>query len=159
MIKREELTNPDSCMSRAQDNEMTFVLLARDAAAGHAIRAWASERVRIGKNSWHDAQIVQALNCALVMDEGRPEAQPAADALREQERKMENGVAKFHQELQADIARREHIARVEGRLAEIRLDPPGPKCACDLEVNYVCMWHGRERELERELAAARGPKA
>lgn len=33
VIKSEELSNPASCMNRALPDEMTFVLLARDAAA------------------------------------------------------------------------------------------------------------------------------
>lgn len=70
MRKRDELTNPNSCMSRANDDEWTFVLLGRDAAAPVAIRAWAFERVRLGKNQMRDAQIVEALECAAAM-EGR----------------------------------------------------------------------------------------
>lgn len=64
MIKREELTNPNSCMSRAADDEMTFVLLGRDAAAPAAIRTWVMERLRLGKNQVGDAQITEALACA-----------------------------------------------------------------------------------------------
>lgn len=67
MIKREELTNPQSCMSRAQDGEMTFVLLARDAAAPRAILEWVSERIRLGKNRAGDAQIREAIDCAETM--------------------------------------------------------------------------------------------
>ena len=33
MIKKKELSDPNSCMSKARDDEMTFVLLGRDAAA------------------------------------------------------------------------------------------------------------------------------
>lgn len=69
MIKREELSNPDSCMSRARDDEMTFVLLARDAAAPVAIRAWVRERLRLGKNVAFDDQILEALECADAMEE------------------------------------------------------------------------------------------
>jgi len=64
MIKSEELTNPKSCMSRAKDDEMTFVLLARDVAAPVAIRAWVKERLRLGKNQMRDHQIIDALACA-----------------------------------------------------------------------------------------------
>ncbi len=60
MRKREELTNPASCMSRARDHEWTFVLLGRDAAAPAAVRAWIEERIRLGKNKREDAQIVEA---------------------------------------------------------------------------------------------------
>lgn len=68
MRKSEELTNPKSCMSRARDDEMTFVLLARDVAAPGAIRWWARKRVELGKNAWSDAQIVEALACADEME-------------------------------------------------------------------------------------------
>lgn len=71
MIKREELSNPRSCMSRAADDEPTFVLLGRDKAAPEAILAWASERVRIGKNKWSDEQIREAMECVVAMDEFR----------------------------------------------------------------------------------------
>jgi hypothetical protein len=71
VIKREELTNPKSCMSRAADDEMTFVLLARDAAAPNAIREWAAHRVRLQKNDWEDDQIQEALTCASIMEQQR----------------------------------------------------------------------------------------
>jgi len=67
MIKSEELTNPKSCMNRALDYEMTFVLLGRDPAAPVAIRAWVAERIRLGKNDAYDAQIIEALHCANCM--------------------------------------------------------------------------------------------
>ena len=70
MIKSEELTNPKSCMSRARDDEMTFVLLGRDAAAPVAIRAWCDERIRLGKNTKDDAQIIEAYACATRMEQG-----------------------------------------------------------------------------------------
>jgi hypothetical protein len=69
MIKHEELTNPQSCMSRAKDDEMTFVLLARDVAAPDTIRDWCQRRVLAGKNAWTDPQIVEALECAYEMEQ------------------------------------------------------------------------------------------
>jgi hypothetical protein len=60
MRKRDELSDPASCMSRARDDEWTFVLLGRDAAALVAVRAWIEERIRMGKNRRDDAQIVEA---------------------------------------------------------------------------------------------------
>lgn len=68
MIKRDELTNPESCMSRARDDEMTFVLLGRDKAAPLAIRSWVMERIRLGKNKPEDPQVMEALACAKAMD-------------------------------------------------------------------------------------------
>jgi hypothetical protein len=60
MKKRDELTDPSSCMSRARDDEMTFVLLGRDLAAPAAVLAWVEERIRLGKNCRADRQIVEA---------------------------------------------------------------------------------------------------
>jgi hypothetical protein len=71
VIKREELTNPTSCMSRAADQEMTFVLLARDAAAPETIRAWVRERIKLGKNGAFDDQILEAMHCADYMEQQR----------------------------------------------------------------------------------------
>jgi hypothetical protein len=58
--KRDELTDPKSCMSWAGNEEWTFVLLGRDRAAPAAIRAWIGERIRLGKNARTDPQIVEA---------------------------------------------------------------------------------------------------
>ena len=71
MRKKDELTRQHTCMQSAHPEEMTFVLLSRDAAAPVAIRAWVAERLRIGKNTDADPQIVEALECARTMeDEG-----------------------------------------------------------------------------------------
>lgn len=67
MIKREELTNPSSCMSKALPDEMTFVLLARDIAAPATIEFWVEERIRLRKNSNLDEQILEAVDCAHAM--------------------------------------------------------------------------------------------
>lgn len=55
-------------MSRARDDEWTFVLLGRDAAAPATIRFWVSERLRIGKNVATDPQIKEAIACADAME-------------------------------------------------------------------------------------------
>ena len=68
MRKRIELTDPTSCMSRANDEEMTFVLLGRDLASPATIRFWCAERVRLGKNKIDDPQIREALACAATME-------------------------------------------------------------------------------------------
>lgn len=60
MRKRDELTNPESCMNRARDDEWTFVLLGRDVAATVAVRAWINERIRLEKNTRDDPQIKEA---------------------------------------------------------------------------------------------------
>ena len=69
MIKFEEAAT--SCLNRAGDQEMIFVLLGRDAAAPTAIRRWAEERIRLGKNAATDEQILEALHCADFMDQQR----------------------------------------------------------------------------------------
>jgi hypothetical protein len=68
VIKREELSNPRSCMSKAREDEMTFVLLERDAAAPNTIRFWVKERLRLGKNQRGDSQIEEAYLCAGQME-------------------------------------------------------------------------------------------
>jgi hypothetical protein len=68
MRKKDELSNKDSCMQRAHQEEMVFVLLSRDAAAPAAIRAWVQERIRLGKNVLGDLQITKAVECADIME-------------------------------------------------------------------------------------------
>lgn len=68
MRKRDELTNPNSCMSRATDGEMTFVLLGRDEDAPGAIRDWIKRRIKRGKNQACDRQMVEAEECARIME-------------------------------------------------------------------------------------------
>jgi hypothetical protein len=81
MRKRDEMTNPAACMTRARDDEMTFVLLGRDVAAPATIRLWVQLRITLGKNKPTDPQIVEALECARVMEEERaaPVRQPTVD--------------------------------------------------------------------------------
>lgn len=71
MIKGDELRLPDSCLNRARDDEMIFVLRGDDPAAGIAIRAWCRARILIGKNKPDDQKILEALACAKSMDEAR----------------------------------------------------------------------------------------
>lgn len=80
MRKWEELSRPDSCLLRAHTDEMTFVLLGRDIAAPATIRFWIGERLRLGKNRPDDAQLVEAEQCAQVMESERAAAglSPAA---------------------------------------------------------------------------------
>jgi hypothetical protein len=73
MRKRDELTNPNSCMSRANEDEWTFVLLGRDVVAPDTIRDWCKRRISAGKNKPGDAQIIEALECALKMESAQLE--------------------------------------------------------------------------------------
>ena len=68
MRKRDELTDPNSCMNRAKDDEWTFVLLEHDVAAPDTIRDWCARRVRMGKNLPNDPQIREAQRCANAME-------------------------------------------------------------------------------------------
>jgi hypothetical protein len=68
MRKADELGNPFSCMRMANDDEMIFVLLGRDASAPVAIRAWIAERIRTGKNRPGDDQILEAEEIAATME-------------------------------------------------------------------------------------------
>ena len=71
MLKIDEMDNEDSCFNRAKDDERIFVLLARDKAAPATIRFWANERIRLGKNQFHDRQIQEAFECAKLMEKAR----------------------------------------------------------------------------------------
>ena len=71
MRKLQELTEPNSCMNRADMTEMTFVLLARDVAAPATIREWCRLRCLHGKNTPKDPQIREALDCADAMEAPR----------------------------------------------------------------------------------------
>ena len=73
MEKLTELTEPQSCMSRALSGEMTFVLLARDFASPRAIRMWCLERMRMKRNLPDDHQIIEARICANTMERQRDE--------------------------------------------------------------------------------------
>ena len=61
MRKRDELADPNSCMSKARDDEWLFVLLGRDIAAADTVHFWVRLRVNLGKNRMDDPQIVEAL--------------------------------------------------------------------------------------------------
>jgi hypothetical protein len=66
-----ELTS--GCMAKAHDDEPTFVLLARDKCAPATIRVWVQLRIGSGKNGRNDAQIIEALALADMMDKEQAE--------------------------------------------------------------------------------------
>jgi hypothetical protein len=71
--KNQEALNPNSCLNRAYENEMLFILMGRDPAAPVAIRAWIAERIRLLRNRPTDQQIIDAVACAEIMEkECRP---------------------------------------------------------------------------------------
>lgn len=57
------------CYANAKDDEPMFVLLARDKASPAAVRYWCLERIKTGKNTVHDKQIVDAYRVATEMEE------------------------------------------------------------------------------------------
>jgi len=71
MRKQAEIKESQSCLSKARDNEMIFVLLARDIAAPFAIREWCKHRIILGLNAREDTKIQEALRCAEVMEQER----------------------------------------------------------------------------------------
>lgn len=71
MRKQHELNDPNSCLNRAADNEMIFVLRGHDVAAPHAIREWCERRILMGKNKLEDNQIQEALAAAMIMERER----------------------------------------------------------------------------------------
>ena len=68
MLKQNELSNPNSCLNKAKDDELIFVLLARDPAAPEAVRAWIKERIRLGKNKPGDAKLIEAAHWAATVE-------------------------------------------------------------------------------------------
>lgn len=60
MRKSDELSNPKSCINKAGNHEMVFVLLSRDTAAPFAIAAWIESRLTLGLNEPNDPQITEA---------------------------------------------------------------------------------------------------
>lgn len=63
MKKKHEVELPGSCLNRADDDEMIFVLLGRDVAAFETINAWIDARIKHGKNVDGDSQILGAKRC------------------------------------------------------------------------------------------------
>lgn len=71
MRKQFELADSESCLNRAQNNEMVFVLRGHDVAAPFAIRQWVQMRVTMGKNTLDDKQMQDALSVANIMERER----------------------------------------------------------------------------------------
>lgn len=80
MIKCRELADPKSCLSKARDDQMIFVLIETDEDAPGAIRDWIARRIRSGKNKPGDAKLIEAEACATAMERRRAAGQPTADS-------------------------------------------------------------------------------
>lgn len=68
---RIERERNEGCLAKALPHEMAFTLLGRDYSAPIAIRSWAHDRVRMGKNNPDDPEIKEAFACADTMDAER----------------------------------------------------------------------------------------
>lgn len=68
MKKKDEISFQGSCLNQANDDELIFILRAKDLAAPDTIRTWVGLRLERGKNQPFDAQILEALDCAAEMD-------------------------------------------------------------------------------------------
>lgn len=67
MLKKDEISDPNSCWNKARLDERVFILLERDLASPVTIQSWVNERIRTGKNTPSDAQILEAVECAHLM--------------------------------------------------------------------------------------------
>lgn len=80
MRKEQELTDPASCTNRALPGERLFTLMGRDETVPDLIEEWARRRIKLGKNTRYDRQIVEALACA---EEMRTEFEGVRDRLKQ----------------------------------------------------------------------------
>ncbi len=78
MIKSEELSNPNSCLNKAKDDEILFVLLDRDLAFADTVRYWIEKRIQFGLNKREDLKMIEAANCV-------------QKVLRKQQERIKNG--------------------------------------------------------------------
>lgn len=60
MLKLQEITDPQSCLNRAKDDEFVFVLREKDPCMAMTIRNWIEARVLAGLNKRSDEKIKTA---------------------------------------------------------------------------------------------------
>lgn len=65
MIKRKELSDPNSCINRAEDDEPVFVLRAKDPIASQVVLYWCKLAYRIHE----EEKIREADDLAIDMDD------------------------------------------------------------------------------------------
>lgn len=63
MIKAEEVARPTSCLNKAGEDEMLFVLRAQDESAPRAIMQW----ITTNFETCSEDKLKEAFNCALRM--------------------------------------------------------------------------------------------
>jgi hypothetical protein len=71
MLKKEEISDPNSCLNRALDEEGVFTLLERDKAAPDTIRYWCRKRIELGESTSESPEIKSALRDAAQMESSR----------------------------------------------------------------------------------------
>jgi hypothetical protein len=75
--KIEEIMNPKSCLNKAAEDELIFVLRANDPAMADTIRSWVTIRVQRKLNKLTDVRIVEAIKLANLVDEDEKEREQA----------------------------------------------------------------------------------
>lgn len=65
MKKRDEISSPESCLNRADDDEDVFVLLGRDTSFAITVIFWCLHRVYSQRNTPYDHQILSAVMQAI----------------------------------------------------------------------------------------------
>lgn len=92
MRKCEELIDPGSCLNKARNDELLFVLLERDRAFPATVRFWAEERIRLQLNLPGDPKIVSARAVADEVENMPPPLEPGYYWYREARRPQPPGV-------------------------------------------------------------------
>jgi len=72
--KRDELTNPRSCLSKARPDEPLFVLRANDRTAAQVVRLW----IAMNDGIRSPEKCAEALHCADVMEKWNAQNVPQA---------------------------------------------------------------------------------
>lgn len=65
MVKIEEGTNPNSCFSKAKDDEMLFVLRGQDASAPSTVLFWMAQNIHLATTN--PSKYREAFECLMVM--------------------------------------------------------------------------------------------
>lgn len=60
MIKANEVSNPNSCLNKAHEKELIFVIREADAAAADTIAFWIKRRMELGLNDEGDDKLYEA---------------------------------------------------------------------------------------------------
>lgn len=148
MRKKDEIAHPGSCLNKASDDEMLFVLLGRDLASTVAVEAWINERIALGKNRVNDSQIM--------------EAQAWVEKVREEQR------AKIAENRELDALKRELWAALKECPFAIRvregaaLENEAASVAATLAqgtniLKEVAMWHEAISSVRAQLESKESP--